>query len=194
MSAPLHLHIASKADMMRHHDPVRIQGYCASCEKHGRYWSCPPFASPPLAGLPHWETAVILCQKTLVAPGSTKDSLLTQFLEARGVFAASVIEMERRLPRVTALIAGHCAGCAHCTRPEGKACNRPTRMHYSLEAVGFDVTGLAEGLAGQKLHWPKEGLPDYLTTVGALLCPDSATAHALVAHAGRGTSVCCEGH
>ena len=36
--------IVSKADMMRYHDPERIQAYCRSCEKHGLYWSCPPFA------------------------------------------------------------------------------------------------------------------------------------------------------
>jgi hypothetical protein len=56
-------------------------------------------------------------------------------------------------------------------------------MRYSLEAVGFDVTGLAEGLAGQKLDWPRNGaMPAHLTTVGAVLCPDADTAHWL--HAG----------
>jgi hypothetical protein len=43
-------------------------------------------------------------------------------------------------------------------------------LRYSLEAVGFDVTGLAEGLAGQKVLWAAEGMPEYLLTVGALLC------------------------
>ena len=52
----------------------------------------------------------------------------------------------------------------------------PSKMRYSLEALGFDVTTLAEKLAGQSLHWPKSGVPDYLLIVGALLCRDQTLA------------------
>jgi len=172
----------TKADLMRYHDPVRIQGYCASCEKHGAYWSCPPFAEPPLDSMPDWSHAVIVCQKTWIPAGSTKEQLMERFLEARLHFGKHMQTLERLHEELTALIAGHCSGCDSCTRCEGKPCRLPTRMRYSLEAVGFDVTALAEGLAGQKLHWPKSGLPEYLITVGAVLCPD-ANAAAMVLNA-----------
>ena len=161
---------------MRHHDPVRIQGYCQGCEKSGQFWSCPPFETPALERFPAWTHGVLVCQKTWLAEGTTKELLIERFLETRARFGAMMTGLERRQAGTIALIAGHCSGCGTCTRAEGKACRTPERLRYSLEAVGFDVTGLAEGLAGQKLHWPKSGLPDYLMTVGTLLCPDRAGA------------------
>ena len=172
----LHAVIAAKADLMRHVDPVRVQGYCRSCENHGRVWSCPPFAGSPLADFPTWTHAVIVCQQTWLAADTTKAQLLERFLAARVSFGARMRQTEARHPRVTALVAGHCSECESCSRPEGKPCRAPERLRYSPESVGFDVTGLTEALAGIKVHWPKTGVPDYLTTVGALLCPDDAVA------------------
>lgn len=169
--------IASKADMMRYHDPVRILGYCRSCEKHGMFWSCPPFEDPPLSQLPEWTHAVLVTQKTRVDSGSTKEQLITQFLAARQILGDRMKKWESG--GTVVVIAGHCSGCTVCTRSEGDACCSPSRMRYSLEALGFDVTGLAEGLAGQTVHWPTNGMPDYLMTVGALLCPSLDLANSL---------------
>lgn len=165
---------------MRYHDPERIQGYCRSCEKYGRFWSCPPFDASPLARFPEWGEAVIVCRRTLLGADTTKDRLVERFLEARLRFVGHMLDLEASRPRVTALVAGHCSECVSCTRSRGVSCRMPNKLRYSLEAVGFDVTGLAEGLAGQKIHWPKNGLPDYLLTVGALLCPTSEDAAVLL--------------
>lgn len=175
--------LATRADLLRHHDPERVQGYCRSCEKHGQFWSCPPFAEPPLASFPEWSHAVIVCQQTGLAPGTTREQVIERFLAARIGFGEQVRRLEGQGGRVTGLVAGHCSGCADCTRSEGKPCRAPERMRHSLEAVGFDVTALVEDLAGLRLHWPKSGVPDYLTTAGALLCPDGATAERICAAA-----------
>ncbi len=161
--------IVSKADMMRYHDPVRIQDYCRSCEKFGLFWSCPPFEEQPLAQLPEWTHAVLVTQKTFLTAGTSKDDLIQQFLDARQILGDMMIEWENG--DSVAVVAGHCFGCTVCTRSKGVACCTPSKMRYSLEALGFDVTGLAEGLAGVTMHWPISGVPDYLITVGALLCP-----------------------
>jgi len=160
--------LVSKADMLRHHDPERIQGYCRSCEKYGLYWSCPPFAETPLEQLPEWSHAVLVTQKTRVEAGASKDDLIAQFLASRQTFGDMMLGWE--CAGALAVVAGHCFGCTRCTRSRGIACCAPSRLRYSLEALGFDVTGLAEGLAGQTMHWPASGVPDYLITVGALLC------------------------
>ena len=172
----VHASLATRADLLRHHDPERVQGYCRSCEKYGAFWSCPPFAAPPLAGFAEWTHAVIVCQRTWLVPGTTREQLIERFLAARVGFGERVRRLEAGCACATGLVAGHCAGCADCTRSEGKPCRAPERMRHSLEAAGFDVTALAEDLAGCKVHWPKSGLPDYLTMVGALLCPDEDTA------------------
>jgi len=167
--------LVSRAEMMRYYDPERIESYCRSCDKYGLYWACPPFEKAPLAELGEWSHAVLVTLKTPVDPGATKEGLVEFFLSARRVLCEALREKESG--DAIALVAGHCDGCSACTRPRGVACCVPSRMRYSLEALGFDVTGLAEGLAGQKVHWPAQGMPDYLLLVGALLCthPDVAT-------------------
>ncbi len=172
----VHASLATRAELLRHHDPERVQGYCRGCEKHGRFWSCPPFTASPLRGFPEWTHAVIVCRQTPIGPGTTREQLVERFLAERVSFAGQMRRLETCFPQVTALVAGHCSGCTECTRSEGKPCRAPERLRYSLEAVGFDVTGLAEGLAGVKIHWSKSGVPDYLTTVGALLCPEAGVA------------------
>lgn len=176
MPAPLHTTLVPRTALMRFHDPERIQGYCAACEKYGHTWSCPPFSEPPLLSFPAWSFAVIVCGRVPVPPEAAKESMIALFFEARKLFRQALVEQQQREIGVTALIAGFCSGCESCSRPEGKPCRTPAALRYSLEAVGFDVTALAENLAGQKLHWPKQGNPEYLMTVGALLCPNEAVA------------------
>lgn len=168
----------SRAEMMRYYDPARIQGYCRSCGKYGMFWSCPPFGESPLEKLPAWSHAVLVTQKTWVAPGSTKEGLVEQFLVARRVLGDTLKECE--IDGAVAVIAGHCSGCSPCTRSRGIACCFPERMRYSLEGLGFDVTGLVEGLAGQKMDWPASGMPAYLLIVGALFCPSAESAARIV--------------
>ena len=157
-------------------DPVRVQGYCQACEKFGQYWSCPPFVADPLESFPAWSLAVIICQQIPLQAGLGREQVLERFLEARLEFARRLEESLEGHTGHTCLIAGHCSGCPSCTRSKGEPCRCPERLRYSLEAVGFDVTGLAEGLAGQTLDWPKEGSPGYLTLVGAVLCADEEKA------------------
>jgi predicted metal-binding protein len=171
----LDIHIADRAAMLRHHDPVRIHGYCANCPQHGRVWSCPPFGVPGLDLLGAWDHAVLVFGKVWTAPGATQAGMLEGFQRARTAFRALLTARETE--GVKALVAGHCAACERCARPE--PCRAPEALRYSLEAVGFDVTGLAEGLAGQRILWPKEGLPEYLLTAGALLCTGRDRAEAL---------------
>ena len=154
---------------MRYHDPVRIQAYCRSCEKYGKYWACPPFAEQPLPNFPAWTHAILVTRKSPVHTGATPDELLQLFLASRQILNDMLKQWEQ--PGTVSVGAGHCSGCSACTRSKGVKCCAPERIQYSLEGLGFDVTGLIEGLAGQSLHWPASGIPDYLVTVGALLCP-----------------------
>jgi predicted metal-binding protein len=179
MKAFFHIHLATSAALMPHYDPSRIQGYCASCPQFGRLWSCPPFDQPPLAGLPEWNHAVLVFGKVWTEADATRERMLTRFQEARRSFRDALLEVERAHPGTTALVAGHCLACESCTRPSGEPCRIPKARRYSLEALGFDVTGLAEGLARQTVLWPREGLPEYLLTVGAILCSGRVLAEEL---------------
>ena len=102
--------------MLRHHDPVRIHGYCASCPQHGRVWSCPPFGVPGLDLLGAWDHAVLVFGKVRTEPGASHAGMLEGFQRARSAFRALLTA--RETGGVKALVAGHCAACKRCARPE----------------------------------------------------------------------------
>ena len=170
--------IVGKGDVMRYYDPERIQRYCRSCDKYGQFWSCPPFENSPFAELPEWQRAVLVTLKTRVDSGFTKDELIAQFQASRQRLGERMLGWEKG--PALAVVAGHCFGCTTCTRLRGVPCCLPSRMRYSLGALGFDVSGLVEGAAGQRMHWPASGMPDYLLIVGALLCPSADFARQIV--------------
>lgn len=171
-----HTAIASRADVMRYYDPVRIQGYCRTCEKHGKFWSCPTFSVSPLEQFPAWDHAVMVGERVWTLPDASQEQMLARFFEARKGFRKWLLAVEQQQSGLVALVAGFCTGCTECTRAEGKPCRTPSALRYSLEAVGFDVGGLLQGLVSQKLQWAKGKRPEYLMTVGAILCPDRAAA------------------
>jgi len=125
---------------------------------------------------PEWDHAVIVCEKVWTRPDASSEQMIAQFFEARKVFRKWLLEVEQEQSGLVALVAGFCTGCTECTRAGGKPCRTPSALRYSLEAVGFDVSGLVEGLVGQRLQWAKGKVPEYLMTVGAILCPDRAAA------------------
>lgn len=185
MPEAFHTTIVSQAEMMAYHDPQRIEAYCQACDRYARYWSCPPFATPPLDQLPAWTHAILVIRKTSVAPDASRDDLIRLFLDAQQTLSALMSPCEQA--GSTLVIAGHCFGCSNCTRGKGFDCCAPERMRYSLEALGFDITGLAQGLAGETVEWPKEGPPETLMAVAALLCPSLETARRLDACLGDQT-------
>lgn len=177
MTATLHLHATPAEALLRYHDPVKIHGHCASCPDYGCVWSCPPFETPVLESLPPWDHALLAILRTPIAPGTPAAGMVGSFHDSRRTFRTLLLEAEARVGGTTALVAGYCQGCERCTRPDGLSCPTPSRLRYSLEALGFDVSALTEGLTGMRIQWPKEGVPEYLLTVGALLGRDTARAH-----------------
>ena len=176
MNATLHLQATTSEALLRYHEPARVHGYCATCPDHGHVWSCPPFAHPVLENLPPWDHALLAILRTPIAPGTQTADWVASFHGSRRIFRTLLLEAEARVSDATALVAGYCQGCERCTRPEGLPCPTPSRLRYSLEALGFDVSALTQGLTGMRIQWPKGGAPEYLLTVGALLGPDTERA------------------
>ncbi|WP_319241909.1 DUF2284 domain-containing protein [uncultured Propionivibrio sp.] len=165
--------VVGKTDLMRHHDIDRIQGYCRDCGMYGKFWSCPPFDHQPLTALPEWTHAVLVMWQTPVHIPDDLNALIEQFQAARRQLGEILIDYESL--GSTAVIAGQCFGCSDCVRGRGAACCSPTRMRYSLESLGFDVSTMTEEFVGHRLAWAADKTPDTLTLVGALLCRNHET-------------------
>ncbi len=171
------LRLTTREACLAHFDPARVQGYCASCPNYGSRWSCPPFQDLSLDRLGNWSHAVVVGRKVPLprkeAPADPEEArswALERFHTSRAEFREILLEAEKTFPGSRALVAGHCVQCTACARETGHPCRFPEDMRFSLEAVGFDVSSLVTVVLGISIHWPRQGLPEYYLTVGALLC------------------------
>ncbi len=171
------IRLATREACLDHFDPTRVHSYCSSCPNHGNRWSCPPFRDFPLDFLGNWSQAVVVGRKVPLPsaevpsnPEEARAWAMERFHTSRAEFREILLEVERTFPGSRCLVAGHCVQCTDCARQTGHPCRSPEAMRFSLESVGFDVSSLAMGVLGVSVQWPRQGLPKYYLTVGAVLC------------------------
>lgn len=173
--------VVQTGDLKPYFDPVRIEGYCKGCPNYGKLWSCPPHGDSlaveisPLERFRHYQHVLLIANRVLVAPGV---DTMAAFQRHRRAFAKCLEAFKVGNPEPSDyLIAGNCYLCdeGDCARKLGEPCRFPERMTYSLEAIGYDVCGIAEGILDLKIEWTNsDGEPKLLTTVGAIFSDSKA--------------------
>lgn len=169
-------------------DPIRIEGYCMGCPNYGKLWSCPPHGDPmaldasPLMRFNRYQYVLLVASRVIVEPS---ENTMAIFQQHRRAFAKNleVLKMKSSEPS-DYLIAGNCYLCDanDCSRNFGAACRYPKRMAYSLEAIGYDVCGITEGLLDITIEWSAaDSKPKTLTTVGAIFSDSKAVLHQMLA-------------
>lgn len=155
---------------------------CRACPNFGRKWSCPPFGFSPEAYWKRFQTLHIYGLQIPV-PAKTRERAhspdeLSQLIDKtlwaeKRRLNQELIALEREHPNSVSLSAGSCKCCARCSRPAGVPCLQPSRMRYSIEALGGDVGRTAKELLGIEIQWAKDGIPPpYFTLVCGLLLPE----------------------
>ncbi len=166
-------------ELLRHRDVSRVLAMCGSCPNHGRVWACPPHADDYLAHLLDGYTVATVIGTRVCFSEATRAQCVSA--EQRKQVSAEAIEevWKKLLPRLYALerehphsrmFAGRCRLCGEqpCTRITGEPCRHPHAMRHSLEAVGFDVVGIAREFLGLELEWSAGAeLPQHITVVTA---------------------------
>jgi hypothetical protein len=113
---------------------------------------------------------------------------MERFHISRAGFREILLEVAKQFPGFRCLVAGYCAQRTDCARESGNPCRFPETMRFSFESVGFDVSSLSMGVLGLLVQWPRQGLPKYYLTVGAVLCAEGeaeSVLHALEACFGK---------
>lgn len=146
--------------LLSHYHPEEVEGYCKSCPKYDKIWSCPPYVTDVLTPLKSYDTILILGVET-------KDFGLT-----KKAIAEAMNDIASKMP-VGVLIAGNCAVCKPCTKVEGAPCAYPDQMKYSLESLGFHVSDICEHVLNKPLVWDNDN-PSYLAVAGIMYCQDDA--------------------
>lgn len=160
-------------ELLNHHDFQKVVGYCKSCPKYDKIWSCPSFDFSTYDYLNKFSAAIIYSGEIIfdLSTGDyDKNSNKKRqiFDHGRKVFREFLMTIEKRTHESEALIAGHCFLCNQCTRIQGKKCIHPKEIRYSLEGMGIEVGNLLKTVLNKELAWDLQ-TTNQLITVGAVL-------------------------
>ncbi len=155
-------------------DIPKFLAFCRACPNYGLAWSCPRLEFDPMTIWRRYPRMRLHARMIVPAePGAEAAAALRVLHEEKDAYLDRLLAWEAEVPGSLALAAGSCTQCPRCTRSEGRPCQKPERLRYSIEALGGDVGGTAERYLGKPLLWIKNGVvPEYLILVGALLLPD----------------------
>lgn len=173
------LRLVEMDQLMEFYFPEKFLPYCRECPNYNARWSCPPY-DKPLPRLEEYAGACLLSVQAVYdeeTRAQTKEAQATEAVYRRVVGQAKrlaeewALAQQLRYPGSLALACGGCRRCSRCARQDGLPCRFLEKLRVSLEAMGFDVAGIAERLLEQKMLWAGESLPAYHLLVGGLLWP-----------------------
>ena len=150
--------------------PDKVLGYCAHCKDYGHFWGCPPHELNGMTVLNAFKTVALVGLKVTLS--NETESFGTVFQSARRDLGSYLenLAAESNTEHHQVLIAGNCYGCESCSRKDQLPCKNPKALRFSLESLGFEVSGISEQLLDLPIQWPRAGeMPEYLVCVGAVL-------------------------
>ncbi len=159
----------SITDLLQHHHPEEILGYCSRCENHGKFWSCPPHPFDTSEYLSLFKYATIIGIKIHLEHLDSSISSIEYYHQQKIQFNKQLLKLESSLSDAKALIAGHCWHCEKCTRTSDKPCNFDEICRYSLESLGIKISDIIKVEFKDELLWKKGETPNSLYAVLAIL-------------------------
>lgn len=151
-------------------DAPRFLKLCKECPGFSSSWLCPPVAPEILKRLDALERVRVEALKIVPEPecSLTGAEIIQQH---RIGFEHTLLELEKELGGIACGFSGRCPYCGNraCSRPEGLPCRHPEKARQSLEALGFDVAGIAADVLATPIKWEVDGCrPPYYMLVGAV--------------------------
>lgn len=172
----------SMNELLKYHNPELIKTYCKSCPDYEKFWSCPEFNFNTKTYLNNYNYAYIIAGKlfthniekilneyTNLDYNNTSEIISYLYKLVRKSFDKNMLKIEKAFPNTCALFAGRCYICDECERISNNACTYPESMRYSLEALGMEVSKIADNILCEKILWSKNGLPEYILPIACLL-------------------------
>jgi len=157
--------IVEISELFKHYQPIKVEGYCSNCPNYDRIWSCPPHDFSVEEYLREFSHVLVIGAKVTPNEG---EAFIDVFQIARRNLGDKLLEVCES-DDVDVLIAGNCYQCETCEREIGNKCIKDEKMKYSLESLGFLVSGVTENILGEQLQWKKSGKnPKHLLTVGVI--------------------------
>jgi predicted metal-binding protein len=173
---PASAEIALDDFVARYRSAEKFMALCRQCPNYNRNWACPPFDRSAEDFLKPGDVVYLLGLKVVHrAPSPPLDSYQKAlayvqkiFKTVKNITETTLGEIEADYPAAAAVSAGGCVFCPKCARIDDEPCRYPDKPRRSLEALGFDITKIAEEMLKIKLLWIKDKLPEYNTFINAI--------------------------
>lgn len=150
-----------------------FDGLCKSgCPNYKKKWSCPPFAPQFTNFVEGWDKLFVLYFRTDM---EQYHYIKNDYLKIKAANIILKSRADKFLRKMTALCGsyistGSCRLCRPCKCKIDLPCARPEIMTYSFEALGINVSQLADKFFQKPLLWYKPYcLPEYTSVVCGLL-------------------------
>lgn len=153
----------------RYYLPEEIIGYCMQCPNYGKFWSCPPHSFDTKSYFDKFKHFYVIGIKVYLNPLLDKKEQLEAYHQQKNALNRVLLEYEDQLNAAIILISGHCWHCKVCTRNKGNECCNPDKMRHSLESLGIKISSIIADHFNDELQWKKEGMPESLYVVQAIL-------------------------
>ncbi len=175
------------------YNPKVINKFCSECNKYSKVWSCPPLSFNDIDYVSKYKYCYVISGKIYInkVPKNELSQIVSHALNKysdisngkddfsnifNGLYYSfrefndsQILRLEDKFDNSVTLASGRCLVCSICTRSAGEPCISPHKLRYSLEGLGFDVSGIIENIIGEKIQWSSDTQPEYVTCVSALL-------------------------
>ncbi|BES65010.1 hypothetical protein SANA_14490 [Gottschalkiaceae bacterium SANA] len=173
--------------------------YCQRCNNYGKNYSCPDFFFDTVAYLEPYKYATIILTEVdtqqiqmqwhQLDPNQLDSRVRSNYLmeepdqkldmksivsmyafeNIKNQMADQLLALETKIDDSVGLPPGSCTKCATCRKSLGEPCRFPETLRYSLEALGFLVSGIYKQLFDLELAWSKDELPTSFCSCSALM-------------------------
>jgi predicted metal-binding protein len=174
-----HIQETTMEKLKPYHKPNTFIEYCKACRYYNKIWTCPPYETNIVKQLEGFQYAYIIGSRlrfkdmqetnTMTHEANHEDVINSTYKAARQILDDMLMKIEADNDGLYVLLAGRCILCSSCSREKQLPCLYPGRARFSLESLGYDVSSISKDILGMEIQWAKDGLPEYLTLVSAVL-------------------------
>ncbi|MBU3896994.1 MAG: DUF2284 domain-containing protein [Nanoarchaeota archaeon] len=144
------------------------------CKNYNKKWSCPP-CSPDFKKMKHKKYLLLFLLKINGKDFSDCD----EWMKVKAINAILKPKVDKIAKSIEhkfngyAYISGACRICKECAKKTNDPCKYPSKLRYSLEAVGIDCNKLIENALNMKFCWYKKNEPyEYGAVIGGVELDD----------------------
>ncbi len=181
--------------LLQCHRPQEVLAFCKACNNYGINHSCPKFNFSVQDWLSQYRYATLILTTISTEPliarraslnaadynsptyqkyqQTADDNIYTRlsmyaFDQIKDKLNKRLLALEGVADNIVSIPPGSCTYCEVCAKKQGKPCLHPSKLRYSLEALGFLVSELLDIFFDYQIDWSRRDFGGDFVTISAL--------------------------